>query len=327
MKKVLIVIFLSFLLFATIIICLGIGPTGISYKFLSGIIDNKSESIIIYEVRLPRILGALLVGMGLAAAGCVLQAILRNPLAEPYTLGISGGAALGVTLVLIIPFLSTIPIFIGTLPVAAFIGAIISIAIIYIISSRHHFSVSSLILSGVVLSFICSSLILLVFTISKPTEIQSVLFFLMGNFATINYSLIKTISVPIIISIILLIILARDIDVLTLGDEKASHLGVSARTMRQFLFIITSLMTGCCVAAAGMVGFVGLMMPHIMRAIIGPKQQLLIISSCISGAVFLIICDTLARTAIAPAELPVGVITGVIGGLFFIGIIIHAKTI
>jgi len=324
MNKVLILVFLVVLLVLTVFVCLGIGPSGISYKFLSGIIDDKAESIIIYQVRLPRILGALLVGIGLAVAGSVLQAILRNPLAEPYTLGISGGAALGVTLVLIIPFLSTIKF---TLPVAAFMGAIISIAIIYIISSRHHFSVSSLILSGVVLSFICSSLVLLVFAVSKPTEIQSVLFFLMGNFATTNYSLIKMIAIPIIISVMILIILARDIDVLTLGDEKASHLGVSARTIRQFLFIITSVITGCCVATAGMVGFVGLMMPHIMRSIIGPKQQLLILSSAISGAVFLIICDTIARTIIAPAELPVGVITGIIGGLFFIGIIVHAKNI
>jgi iron complex transport system permease protein len=327
MNKLFIIIFLFILLVVTVFICLGIGSTGISYRFLSGIIDNKTESIIIYQVRLPRILGALLVGMGLAVAGSVLQAILRNPLAEPYTLGISGGAALGVTLVLVIPFLSTTPMNIGALPVAAFIGAIISIAIIYIISSRHHFSVSSLILSGVVLSFICASLVLLIFAVSKPTEIQSVLFFLMGNFATINYPIVEVISVPIIISILILIIFARDIDVLTLGDEKASHLGVSAKTIRQFLFIITSMVTGCCVAAAGMVGFVGLMMPHIMRSIIGPKQQLLIISSAISGAVFLIICDTLARSIIAPAELPVGVITGLIGGLFFIGIISNVKNI
>jgi iron complex transport system permease protein len=324
MSKIIIIISLFILLVVTVFVCLGIGPTDISYRFLSGTIDNKTESIIIYEVRLPRILGALLVGMGLAAAGCVLQAILRNPLAEPYTLGISGGAALGVTLVLIIPFLSRIEF---TLPVAALIGAVISITIVYIMASRHHFSTSSLILSGVILSFICSSFVLLIFSISKPTEVQSVLFFLMGNFAAINYSLIKVIFVPIIISLLIFVIFARDIDVLTLGDEKASHLGVSAKGMRQLLFIITSVITACCVAAAGMVGFVGLMVPHIMRSIIGPRQQLLIISSAISGAVFLIICDTFARTIIAPAELPVGVITGLIGGVFFIGIITNAKTI
>ncbi len=318
---------LFILLLLTVIICLGIGPIGISYKFLSGIGDNQTEATIIYQVRLPRILGALLVGLGLAAAGSVLQAILRNPLAEPYTLGISGGAALGVTLALIIPFFSTLKF---TLPLMAFVGAVISILLVYLIASRHHFSIPSLILSGVILSFICSSLVLLIFSISKPTEIHSVLFFLMGNFSTINYSMITVISIPIIISVMGLLIFARDIDVLTLGDEKAIHLGVPAKTMRQLLFVITSLITGCSVSVAGMVGFVGLMIPHIIRSILGASQSTsfaIIIASTLAGAVFLIVCDTFARTIIAPAELPVGVITGIIGGLFFIGIIINAKNI
>ncbi|MDI6732860.1 MAG: iron ABC transporter permease [Planctomycetota bacterium] len=316
MNKILLVILLLLLLCLAVIICLGIGPTGISYGFLASTSDSQAD-LIIYHVRLPRILGALLIGLGLSACGSILQAILRNPLAEPYTLGISGGAALGVTLGLVI---SSIKL---ALPISAFLGAIISLLIIYLIASRHHFSVHSLILAGVILSFICSSLVLLIFSISKPTEIHSVMFFLMGNLSSINYYLLKIISLPILIGVVILTLFSRDIDALSLGDEKAIHLGVSAKRVRQLLFIVTSLITGCCVSAAGMVGFVGLMIPHIMRSIVGPKQGFLIISSVLSGGVFLIVCDTFARTIIAPAELPVGVITGIIGGVFFIGILLR----
>ncbi|MBI4711805.1 MAG: iron ABC transporter permease [Planctomycetes bacterium] len=323
-SRLLIIGLLLILLIGVVIICLGIGSTGISYNFLFGALGSPVESTIIWQVRLPRILASLLVGVGLAVAGSVLQAILRNPLAEPYTLGISGGAALGVTLALIAAPLAVLNF---TLPVAAFIGAIGSMLLVYLVASRQHFTVSSLILSGVILSFICSSLVLLIFAVAKPTEVQSVLYFLMGNFSTVDYSLLKVIVLPLALSVGVLIVLGRDIDALSLGDEKAMHLGVSARSMRRLIFVITSVITGCCVAVCGMVGFVGLMIPHIMRALVGPKQQFLIISSALSGAVFLIISDTLARTVIAPTELPVGVITGLVGGLFFIGVIANAKNI
>jgi len=323
MNKILIISLLLVVLVGVVIICLGIGPTGISYKYLTGT-DNDTESKIIYEVRLPRILGALLVGLGLAVAGAVLQAILRNPLAEPYTLGISGGAVLGVALCLIVPFLAVTKF---SFPLMAFLGALVSVIIVYVITSRHRFSVSSLVLSGVILSFICSSLVLLIFSVSKPTEIQSMLFFLMGSFATIDYPIIKVITIPLIAGVLTLVFFSRDIDVLTLGDEKASHLGIAPHRVRAFLFIITSVITGCCVAVSGMIGFVGLMIPHIMRSIVGPKSRNLFIASALSGAIFLVVSDTLARSVIAPAELPVGVITGIVGGVFFIGMLINAKNI
>lgn len=323
MNKALIVIVLLLLLCGTVIICLGIGSTGISYKYLSGT-DNDTEAKIIYQVRLPRILGALLVGLGLAVAGAALQSILRNPLAEPYTLGISGGAVLGVALCFIVPFLSSTGF---SLPIMAFLGALASVIIVYTITSRHHFSVTSLILSGVIFSFICSSLVLLIFSLSKPTEVQSILFFLMGSFAAIDYPIIKIIALPLILGVAALVFFSRDIDVLTLGDEKASHLGVAPHRLRAFLFIITSLITGCCVAVSGMVGFVGLMIPHIIRSIVGPQSRGLFVASALGGAIFLVICDTLARSVIAPAELPVGVITGIVGGVFFMGLIIYNNRI
>ncbi len=323
MNKILVISLLLAILAGVVGVCLGIGPTGVSYKYLSGT-DNNTESKIIYEVRLPRILGALLVGLGLAVAGAVLQAILRNPLAEPYTLGISGGAVLGVALFLVVPFLSATRI---SLPVMSFLGALASVVLVYVITSRHRFSVSSLVLSGVILSFVCSSLVLLIFSVSKPTEVQSILFFLMGSFTAIDYSIIKIIAGPLLAGVLVLVFFSRDIDVLALGDEKASHLGIAPHRVRAFLFIITSLITGCCVAVSGMIGFVGLMMPHIMRTVVGPKSRDLFITSALSGAIFLIISDTLARTVMAPAEVPVGVVTGIVGGVFFIGLLINVKNI
>jgi iron complex transport system permease protein len=323
MNKILVIGLLLVILVGVVIVCLGIGPAGVSYKYLGGT-DNDTESKIIYEVRLPRILGALLVGLGLAVAGAVLQAVLRNPLAEPYTLGISGGAVLGVAICLVVPFLAAAMF---SLPIMAFLGALASVAMVYLITSRHRFSASSLILAGVVLSFICFALVLFIFSVSKPTEIQSVLFFLMGSFATMDYLIIKIIAGPLLAGVVILVFFSRDIDVLTLGDEKASYLGIAPHRVRAFLFIITSLITGCCVAVAGMVGFVGLMMPHIMRTLVGPRSRDLFIASALSGAIFLIISDTLARTIIAPSEVPVGVITGIVGGVFFIGMLINAKNI
>lgn len=314
--RLLLIIGLVILLPLVAIICLAIGGTRIDFSDLS-----DKDNVILWQVRLPRILGALLVGAGLAVGGCVLQGILRNPLAEPYTLGISGGAALGVTLALIAGASGSF----GT-PAASFIGAILTVGLVYLIASRHRFSVSGLILGGVILSFIFSGCVMLVFAVAKPTEIQSAMFWLMGNLFPVDYPLLGVIAPLIIIGIIVVIIFARDLDVLALGDEKAVHLGVSSVRVRQFLFIITSLITAACVALAGVIGFVGLMIPHIMRLMIGPQHRALIITSALGGAIFLALADTLARSIIAPYELPVGVITGIIGGVFFIGLLMR-KTV
>ena len=322
-RRLLFIVALAVLIPVIVLICLTIGGINISLLNMS---DN--DKIIIWDVRLPRILAGLAVGAGLAVCGCVLQAILRNPLADPYTLGISGGAALGVTVALIVKPVSHLVALGGELglPVAAFIGAIAAVLLVFLIANKQRFSVHGLILSGVILGFVFSGGVFLIFAVAKPTEIQSAMFWLMGNLYLTGYGLLRIITPFIIIGIIIVIVFSRDLDIMTLGDEKATHLGVSPAVTRKTLFILTSFITGACVAVSGIIGFVGLMIPHLMRLAIGPQHRLLVIASALGGAIFLVITDTVARSIIAPNELPVGVITGIIGGIFFISLLIR-KTV
>lgn len=304
----------------TVLICLIIGGTTISLFDMS-----DTDKVIIWDVRLPRILAGLAVGAGLAVCGVILQAILRNPLADPYTLGISGGAALGVSIALIIKPVSHIVARSGEmgLPLAAFAGAIAAVLLVFLIAAKQRFSVHGLILSGVILGFVFSGAVFLIFAVAKPTEIQSAMFWLMGNLYLTGYGLLAIIGPFIVIGIIAAVIFSRELDIMTLGDEKATHLGVSPAVTRKALFLLTSLITGACVAVSGIIGFVGLMIPHLMRLAVGPQHRLLVIASALGGAIFLVIADTVARSIIAPNELPVGVITGIIGGVFFVSLLMR----
>ena len=276
-------------------------------------------STIVLKIRLPRVLLAVVVGAGLAASGCILQGILRNPLAGPYTLGISGGAALGVSLGVLMGL--------GTVmsPVSAAFGALLSVSLVYFASSRRYFSAHSLILSGVILNFLFSSMILLLFALVRPDELQSIMQWLLGDLSSTDTLLIKISSLITIAGLALLYILARDVDILTLGEEKATHLGVDANRTIKFVFIIASLVAGACVASSGIIGFVGIVIPHFMRRLMGPAHRPLIVASSLAGAIFLILSDPLARTIIYPMELPVGVVTGIVGGVIFLLFILKGK--
>lgn len=284
-------------------------------------LDLKPEIIhtILWQIRFPRIILSILVGAGLATSGCIFQAILRNPLAEPYTLGISGGAAFGASLGIILK--------IGTfgLPVCAFLGALLSVFLIYLVASRKFFSIPSLILGGVILSFVFSSLVLLIFALSQTQEIHSTLLWLMGDLSGADFSLIKPAAILILGGILFSLVFNREIDILTLGEEKATHLGVDAQKTLKLLFLISSLITGSCVAVSGIIGFVGLIIPHFIRHFTGPTHRILIPASCFGGAIFLCLADTLARSVIYPIELPVGVITGILGGAVFLFFLLRSK--
>jgi len=297
---------------------------GSSLKFTKAIYylfhpaSSGIERDIIWQIRFPRVVLALLVGAGLACCGAVFQGLLRNPLAEPYTLGISGGAALGATLGIVCGISGIY------LPLSAFCGSALSIFLIYTIASKKRFSNPTLILGGVILSFLFSSLVLLIFAISRAEDVHGIIFWLMGDLSSAQVSLIKLISFFILPAIALLFIFSRDLNILTLGEEKALHLGVNSAQVKKILFIAASFITGACVAASGIIGFVGLIIPHFMRKIVGVDHRLLLPASCIAGAIFLILCDTLARTIIRPMELPVGVITGLFGGIFFLTFLIKS---
>ncbi|MBU1906152.1 MAG: iron ABC transporter permease, partial [Candidatus Omnitrophica bacterium] len=266
------------------------------------------ERDIIWNIRLPRVILGILVGAGLAGCGAVFQGLLRNPLAEPYTLGVSGGAALGVSLgvIAVIPAIY--------LPFLAFAGSALSIFLVYSLASRKNFSNPTLILGGVILSFLFSSIVFLILSISKAEDVHGIILWLMGDLSSAQISLIRIIPFFILPGLGLLLLFSRDINILTLGEEKAFHLGVNSKQVKKILFITASFITGACVAASGIIGFVGMIVPHFVRKMVGVNYRVLLPASCISGAIFLILCDTLARSIIRPLELPVGVITGICGG-------------
>ncbi len=276
---------------------------------------DEMLSIIIWKIRLPRIILSLVIGAGLASCGCIFQGILRNPLAEPYTLGISGGAALGAVIGNFFPNL-----LLGSysLPLCSFLGALVSIFLVYSVASRNKFSATGLILGGVILSFLFSSIVLFLFALFRPDKFNSIILWLMGDLSSAEIGTIKVVTSVVIFGFALLFVFSRELNILSLGEEKATSLGIPAETVKKLLFLVTSLIVGACVSAAGLVGFVGLIVPHFFRRLSGSDQRILLPASFLGGAIFLGLADTLARTIIYPIELPVGVITGMVGGLFFL---------
>jgi iron complex transport system permease protein len=320
-KKFTIFIILFGALIASFLLSLSGGGVSLSLKELWEALNYGGSEInrtIVWQIRLPRILLGLLVGGGLAASGCVFQGMLRNPLADPYTLGISGGAAFGAAVGVITSSRFLIPIGTYWLPLCAFLGALLATVLVYALANRMYFSTSSLILGGILLSFLFTSLVFLIFAVSKAEDVQRTVLWLMGDLSGAQYPIIRSVAVFLAIGLSVLLLFTPDLNILTLGEEKALHLGLSVNRLVKFLFILSALITGTCVSASGIIGFVGLMIPHLTRQLTGPDHRILVPASVLTGASFLILADTLARTVVAPLELPVGVITGLLGSFFFL---------
>jgi iron complex transport system permease protein len=297
---------------------LTVGLDGISFieaakTLFSGADDNVA--VIIKQIRFPRIFMACMVGAGLAVSGCVFQAILKNPLADPFTLGISGGASLGVAAAFISGLAAIRSFFI---PFCAFAGMIVSVSIVYLLSMQKRFNPNAMILSGVVVSYIFSSAVMLMFALSTENSVQAAFLWLMGNFSAFDERLLPFVAVVVLISITILSFSGNVINAVSLGGEKSKTFGMNIERNIKFLFLTASFITAATVSICGVIGFVGLMIPHIMRKIIGTNNVILIPASAFAGAVFLPLCDTLSRMLFSSALIPVGVITSIIGGLFFI---------
>ena len=322
MKKTLFFILLILLLF-TFVFSLMFGGSKLPFREVVEVLFHPRQAgiarTIVWQIRVPRIILGFLVGAGLASCGVVFQGILRNPLAEPYTLGVSGGAALGATLGIVLGLGGY------WLPATAFLGSLSSITMIYLIASRRRFSVPSLVLAGIIMSFLFSSLVLLIFSLVRMERVQGAVLWLMGDLSSVEPGILKVIAFLIPGGILLFIFFGRDIDLLTLGEERAAHLGLDAEGIKKILFLVASLITGAAVAATGIIGFVGLIVPHFLRNFTGPNHRRLIPAAALGGAVFLALSDTLARAAAAPLELPVGVITGIFGGIFFLTFLLRMK--
>ncbi|KGN92546.1 FecCD family ABC transporter permease [Porphyromonas canoris] len=284
--------------------------------------DSMEYGILTY-IRLPRALLGLAVGGALSLAGVVLQGIYRNPLVEPYTLGISGGASLGVTFAIVSGLHAVTILF---LPLAGFIGALLTIFLVYTLSlQRGYLSITRMLLIGVMISFISSSLMMFLMSVTDVENIHGIVFWIMGSLNESNTMLWVSMLILSILSLGITYLFTTPLNALRLGEEKAMHLGINANTTIRILFITTSLLTGACIAVAGVIGFVGLVIPHIVRLWVGTDYRKLLLTSYLAGSVFLILSDVVARTIIAPNELPIGVITGIIGGAAFILILVKSK--
>lgn len=314
------VLVLGGILLGISIFSLCVGSAGIPVKKIASLIlegKGTTEYSILFDIRLPRIILGFAIGGSLSLAGVILQGMFRNPLVEPYTLGISGGAALGVCLSIVLGLNQTVSIF--SLPIFGLLGAILVILLVYSLSIRKGIlKIQGLLLTGVMVSFISSSLIMLIMSISHTEDLHGIVFWIMGSLEEPNWLLIKLAFLVSILCLAASYLFCFDLNALSLGEEEALHLGINVERTKRLLFIIASLLTGCSVSVAGIIGFVGLVVPHFVRMFVGQDYRILLISSFLSGAIFLIFCDTLARTIISPLELPVGIITGILGGILFI---------
>jgi len=339
MKRYLNILTLILIVFISIIISSSIGAVNVPFNktiniFLSyifkGIKTNYSEvqRNIIIGIRLPRVLLGMVVGASLSTSGLVFQALLKNPLADPYTLGISAGASFGAGIAIFLSYA------IGSamrslLPVFAFLGGVTTIFLVYFLARvKGRVQVLTIILAGVVVSYIFSSGVVLIMSLLGDKS-HEIIFWLMGSLAGYHSHLIL-ISTIIVSLTLLILFFYRDLDLMSLGDDQAKSLGVNVDVVRIALFSITSLITSMSVSLTGTIGFVGLIVPHSMRLIFGPKHKILIPSSILVGASFLPISDCIARTVPSLVfhtgmEIPVGVITSLFGAPFFIFLLIRGK--
>ncbi len=269
--------------------------------------------IVVMDVRLPRILSAAIVGAGLAISGVVFQGILLNPLADPYTLGVSAGAAFGASLAILlnIGLLGTYSI-----PLFAFIGATVTLMfVIYLSSSSGGLSSNNLILSGIIVAAILSAGISFLKYVADE-QVAVIIFWLMGSFGSKTWSNVGLTFVFILIGFLAFMFFARDMNLMSLGKRTASSLGVDTRKVTIILLVTASLVAAICVSVSGIIGFVGLLVPHMMRLVTGPDNRRLVPISLLAGAILLLIADTITR-AVLPSEIPIGVLTALIGGPFF----------
>ena len=281
-----------------------------------GSAENPTVAILV-EIRLPRVLLGAFVGAGLATAGALLQALLQNPLADPYILGISGGAALGGVAALALGW--TLGLGGISIPLLAFLGALTATALLYAVAgSGRAVPAHTLLLTGVVFNAFAASLIVFLTTAVDLSRVAGIFLWLIGSIRFAEPSVLLGVALLLAVGLAIGIHDAYALNLLSLGDESAAHLGVEVDRVRRRILLGTALMIGASVAVSGLIGFVGLIVPHLLRLVIGADHRVLVPASALLGAAFLVIADTLARTLLSPTELPVGALTALVGGPLFL---------
>lgn len=304
---------------------LAVGPVSVPLAeviaALRGQADPTAQTIVT-GLRLPRVALAALVGGALAVTGAVFQALLRNPLAEPYVLGVSGGAAVGAVAAIVLGMTVTSVI---VLPLFAFIGAVTAIGLVLAMAAGRGrgLDVRILLLAGVVVGAFFNAIILLIINFADVETFRAALMWMMGSFAGATVEGVLATAMYVVPTVLGLILFARPLNLLAVGEQSAFHLGVDVRRFKLTVYIVTSLVVGGCVAAAGAIGFVGLVVPHALRLVRGSDHRWLLPACALTGASFMVAADTVARTVVAPAELPVGVVTALIGVPVFLWLLLR----
>ncbi|MFD2882614.1 FecCD family ABC transporter permease [Pseudomonas lini] len=329
-RYALLLIALGALLLVSCVVSLGFGPARVPVEVVWRILLHKilgfgaadwtaGQEHIVWLIRVPRMLLGALVGAGLALIGAVLQAVTRNPLADPHLLGVTSGATLGAVIVVL-----HVGEIVGllTLPIAAFIGALLSMLIVLMIANRNgRLDSDRLLLCGVAVSFVMMAIANLLLFLGDHRASSAVMFWMLGGLGLARWELLAVPAASVLLGLVLLLGMARPLNALMAGEQTAVTLGLNARTVRlRVFFLIASLMTGVLVSISGSIGFVGLMVPHIARRLVGAEHRRLLPVCVLLGSLFLVWVDVAARTLIAPEDLPIGVATAAIGGLFFIGL-------
>jgi len=285
------------------------------------------EETIIFQIRLPRVIGGVLVGAALATAGVLFQGLLRNPMADPYIIGTSAGAALGFTIAILMPINLAFLGF-GLVPIAAFGGALATVFLVYNLARvGGKTPIISMLLAGVVVSSLMAAIMTLLISISDRLllNLHSVYSFLMGNISATSWEQIAVITPLVIGGVTCARFFAFHLNAFSLGEEGAGYLGIEVERDKILILALGSLLTAAAVSISGLVGFVGLVVPHAVRLSFGPDHRLLLPASALAGGAFVVIADLIARTMLAPVEIPVGVVTAIIGAPFFIYLLRHTR--
>lgn len=291
---------------------------------MDGVTCDDSIRFIIFEVRLPRIILAVLTGSLLSMAGAVYQAIFQNPMADPYVIGISSGAAFGATIAII--FLPPMMLLGNSIvSLAAFLSAILTSILVYFISkTKRGVDTFSLLLTGVVISTVLSSFISLMM-LAHQDEAMKIMTWTMGSFNAKSWNHVITILIPTVIGIFFTIYHGKDLNILVMGEEEAMTMGLDTKRLKRNMLLICALLTSIAVSVSGIIGFVGLIVPHFIRLIFGSEHKFLLKASFVFGAIFMLLSDTIARSLLGGFEIPVGIITSLIGGPLFLILLVRYR--
>jgi cobalamin transport system permease protein len=318
---------LALALFVTIVVCLSIGVVNIPFDQIISVLmggGSEQDRWIVMNLRLPRVFLAGIVGASLALAGAAMQGLFRNPMASPSVIGISAGAAFGASLAIVLGISWVSGAF--AIPAMAFVFSFVTLFLVYAVSRNRsgYVPVETLLLAGIAIGALFSALVSALQYFSGD-KLSGVVFWLMGGLNNATWEQVLVSIPPVILGSAVIMVLARDLNAMMVGEEQAGNLGINVNQTRILLLLASSLITAIAVSVSGIIGFVGLIIPHTIRILVGPDHRVLLPASILGGALFMIWTDTLARTVISPAELPVGIITALLGAPFFIYLLMSRK--